>query len=347
MNFDPTAFNGSSPGAPILSPNSAGPFNIFATPQNFATPYVQNWNFNIQQKISGNAALEVGYVGSKGTKLVRLRDANQPDANFIFPNPSFQSIDELAPISASNYHALQTTFRMHDLRGWSGFASYTWSKSLDDASDGIDFTAGAAFPQDSNNLAAEYGPSTFDTRQRFTAGLNYDVPTWHIAKQLGSGWQLNWIAAAQTGRPIPIITSNDTTGRFYFNQRPNLVAGVNPVQSNWNPATGYLNPLAFAQPDFGSFGNLGRNSIYGPGYWNLDFSVTKNTRITERVNLQLRAEFFNIFNHPNFALPNGSISIPSSGGVGLISQTPDVAQGNPGLGGGGPRVMQLAAKVTF
>jgi len=125
-----------------------------------------------------------------------------------------------------------------------------------------------------------------------------------------------------------------------------VVAGVNPVLNNWNPVTGYLNPLAFSQPAYGTFGDLGRNSIFGPNYWNVDFSVSKNTPLFEGLNLQLRAEFFNIFNHPNFALPNGSVT-PGIGPIGTISQTPDVAQGNPGLGGGGPRVIQVAAKFVF
>ncbi len=347
MNFNPDAFNGNTPGVPILTPITTGPFTIFATPRNFPTPYSQNWNFNIQHKLAENTSLEVGYVGSKGTHLVRLFDANQPDENFNFPNPNFGSIDVLAPISSSVFHSLQTTFRIQGSHGWSGFATYNYSKSIDDASDGIDFTPGAAFPQNSNDLAAERGPSTFDTRHRFTGAANYDVPYWHVLpKALGTGWALNWIASFQSGRPIPIVTENDTTGRFYFNQRPNVVPGVNPILPHWNPFTGYLNAAAFSQPAFGTFGDLGRDSVYGPGYSNLDFSVTKNTKIYERLNLQLRAEFFNIFNHPNFALPAGSIN-PGVAPAGLISQTPDVAQGNPGLGGGGPRVVQLAAKFTF
>ena len=346
LGYDPTAFNGSNPGAPVLTPITTGPFTIFATPRDFPSPYIQNFNLNVQQKLGESASLEVGYVGSKGTRLVRLRDANQPDENFNYPNPNFASIDELTPISSSTYSSLQTTLRLQTLHGFSGFASYIWGKSLDDASDGIDFTAGAAFPQDSNNLRAEHGASTFDTRHRFTAALNYDVPRWQRAGGFGSGWQLNWIVSAQSGRPIPIITSDDTTGRFYFNQRPNVVPGVNPILPHWNPVTGYLNPNAFSQPAFGTFGDLGRDSIYGPNYWNLDFSVTKNTRLREKLNLQLRAEFFNIFNHPNFALPNGSIT-PGLGPAGQISQTPDVAQGNPGLGGGGPRVIQIGAKLNF
>jgi hypothetical protein len=131
---------------------------------------------------------------------------------------------------------------------------------------------------------------------------------------------------------------------------------VNPINPNWESAPdviGYLNGNAFAQPPFataanpqGSFGNLQRNSIYGPHFWGTDFSLSKDTRISERLNLQLRAEFFNIFNHPNFALPNFFVS-PGSAQQGLITQTPDQAQTNPGLGGGGPRVIQLAAKFTF
>ena len=346
MNYNQAAFNGSAPGV-IMTPNTTGPYPIFAVPRNFPTPYSQNFNFNIQQKLAQNMSLEVGYVGSKGTHLVRLYDANQPDENYNFPNPRFTNMDFLAPISSSSYNALQTTFRIQGKHGWSGFASYNYGKSLDDASDGIDFAYGAAFPQNSDDLAAERGPSTFDTRQRFTGAFSYDVPTWHaVPKALGGGWTLNWIASLQTGRPIPIVTVNDTTGRYYYNQRPNVVPGINPILPHWNPETGYLNANAFSQPPFGTFGDLGRDSIFGPGYRNLDFSLTKSTQIFERLNLQLRAEFFNILNHPNFALPNGAVS-PGAAPAGLISQTPDVAQGNPGLGGGGPRVIQLAAKLTF
>jgi hypothetical protein len=220
-----------------------------------------------------------------------------------------------------------------------------WSKSLDYASDGIDFVPGAAFPQDPGNLKAEHGPSTFDTRHRFTAALNYDVPSLHLGR-FGAGWQLNTIVSIQTGRPIPIVDSFDNSNRFYFNQRPNVVPGVDPILPHWTPATGCLNPAAFSQPANGTFGDLGRNSVFGPGYANWDFSISKNTQLTERLNLQLRAEFFNILNHPNFALPNHNIT-PGVGPIGVITQTPDVAQTNPGLGGGGPRVIQLGVKFLF
>jgi hypothetical protein len=347
MNFDSTAFNGTNPDptAPILAVNTEGPYSIFATPRKFPSPYTQNWNLNVQQRFAENASVEVGYVGSKGTRLVRLTDANEPDADGVPPNPNFGTIDVLTPISSSTYHALQTTLRIQNSHHVSGFASYSWSKSLDDASDGIDFAPGVAFPQDPGNLKAEHGPSSFDTRHRFTAAVNYDLRSWQALGKLGSGWQLNWIISLQSGRPIPIATANDTSGRFYFNQRPNVVPGVDPIIHNWTPATGYLNLNAFSQPDFGTFGNLGRNSIYGPGYKNLDFSISKSTQLMERLALQLRAEFFNILNHPNFAQPAHNIVPGFSGGE--FTQTPDVAQTNPGLGGGGPRVIQLGLKLVF
>jgi hypothetical protein len=356
MNYDPTAFNGSNAGAPVFTINTSGPFNVFVTPRDFRTPYVQNFNVNVQRKLAENTSLEIGYVGSKGTHLVRLYDANQPDAGFNFPNPNFQYEDTLAPIASSTYNALQTTLRIQGTHGLSGFATYNYSKSLDDASDGIDFVAGAAFPQDSTNLKAERGPSTFDTKQRFTLALNYELPTWHsLPKAGGGGWSLNWVVSAQSGRPIPIANGNDNSGRFYFNQRPNLLPGVNPILAHWTPATGYLNPLAFQQPVDGTFGNLSRNSIYGPSYKNIDFSLLKNTQLFEHLGVQFRVEFFNIFNHPNYALPSaGSFTpgldqfgTPQVSPQGTISQTPDVAQGNPGLGGGGPRVLQLGLKFTF
>jgi len=357
MNFNANAFIGADAGAPIMTVATSGPYNIFAVPEKFHSPYVQNFNVNVQQQLDARTSFEIGYVGSKGTKLVRLTDLNE-----YGQNPNFYQIDELGPLSFSNYNSLQTTLRLENNHGFSGFATYNFSKSLDDASDGIDFAPGAAFPQDPSNLKAEHGPSTFDTKHRFTGAVNYAVPAFHSAGKFGSGWQVNWIASLQSGRPIPIALANDTFVPYnaYYNQRPNLIPGVDPIIHNWNATTGYLNLNAFVQP-YNAPGDLGRNAIYGPGYKNLDFSVTKNTQMTERVNLQLRAEFFNILNHPNFAQPNhtivpgfvdegpptGIIPNPLTPSGGELTQTPDVAQTNPGLGGGGPRVLQLALKVVF
>lgn len=375
FGYDPTGWNGINPGNTILTAPQ-GPFpnpgsSIFVTPRNLVTPYAQNWNLNLEQQIRPDIALQFGYIGSKGTKLVRLRDANQSDYLGNRNNyPQYGPVDQFATISSSSYNALQATLRTRSWRGLSGFAGYTLSKSLDDASDGIDFNfATVAFPQNSYDLASEHGPSNFDTRDRFTAAFTYALPKLGGVKRLGEGWQLNTIVTAQSGRPVPIVSANDTSGGdpnlvtlvssatpANFHQRPNLVPGQAVVNSNWESAPdtiGYLNGNAFAQPAYataadpqGSFGTLERNAIYGPHYWAADFAVMKDTPITERLQLQLRMEFFNIFNHPNFALPNFFVD-PGSPGQGLITQTPDQAQTNPGLGGGGPRVIQIGAKFLF
>ena len=221
-------------------------------------------------------------------------------------------------------------------------------------------------------MRAEKGPSTFDTRHRWTTAINYSVPdAKFLPHVLATGWQLNSIITVQSGRPISILTSNGGVN-FNFVQRPDIIPGVNPILPHWSPTTGYLNPLAFKDPAVtatdpnGYFGDLGRDQIFGPGFVNFDFSVTKNFQLRERLMLQFRAEFFNIFNHPNFALPTNSFTTafdsagnpkPLSPGTcdtvlacypaGQITQTPDVAQGNPGLGGGGPRVLQFGLRLQF
>ena len=351
LDFNPDAFNGSVSG-PVFTPTVFPP-SIFITDHNLRTPYVNSWSFNLQRQLGGTFAVETGYVGSKGTRLTRLYDQNQD-----FTNPNYSVVDVFSSGANSTYNAWQTTVRLQNWHRFSGFSTYTWSKSLDGASDGIDFNfATAAFPQNSDNLAAEKGPSTFDTRHRWTTAINYQVPAFsRVPKLLGEGWQWNSIITVQSGRPIGIVTSDDTSGTFNFHQRPNVVPGVNPILSHWSPDTGYLNPAAFAQPDFGAFGDLGRDQIYGPGFWNVDFSLSKNFQLRDRLMLQFRSEFFNIFNHPNFALPSNTI-IPginadgspntSAGPAGVITQTPDVAQGNPGLGGGGPRVLQFGLRLQF
>jgi outer membrane receptor protein involved in Fe transport len=352
LDFNSAAWTGGSAAGTVFTP-TVNPQSIFITDLNLRTPYVQSWNLNVQQQVNTAVAFEVGYVGSKGTKLTRLYDKNQD-----LTNANFAAIDVFSGGANSTYHALQTTARLQNFHGFSGFSTYAFAKSLDGASDGIDFNfATAAFPQNSDNVAAEKGPSTFDTRHRWTTALTYSVPAFHaLPAIIGAGWQLNTVITVQSGRPIPIINSTDTSGTFNSHQRPNVVTGQPFILSNWSPTTGYLNPFAFAQPADGTFGNLGRDQIYGPGFRNLDFSATKNFQFHENLVLQFRAEFFNIFNHPNFALPSNVITPGinadgtkniNAGPAGTITQTPDVAQGNPGLGGGGPRVLQFGLRFQF
>ena len=185
LDFNGNVWNGSATG-PIYTP-TAYTQSIFVTERNFRTPYVQSWNLNIQRQFNAAVAFEMGYVGSKGTRLTRLYDANQDGTN-----ANYYQIAVLATGANSTYNALQTTVRLNDWHHFSGFSTYTWSKSLDGASDGIDFNgATAAFPQNSDDLPAEKGPSTFDTRHRWTSVLNYQLPAFAaLPKLLADGWQI-------------------------------------------------------------------------------------------------------------------------------------------------------------
>ena len=153
------------------------------------------------------------------------------------------------------------------------------------------------------------------------------LPEW-----LDDGWTLNAIVTAQTGRPIPIVTSDDTSGRFNFHQRPNLVPGVDPIRSDWSPDSGYLNPLAFQQPAFGTFGNSGRNTLTGPGFRTLNVALVKHIRFGPRASIDLRAEAFNVINRVNYDLPDAFFGSPTFGRI---------------LSAGSPRRFQFGVRTVF
>ena len=334
------------------------PFTLFGVDPHMRTPYVHTYNFNVQRIIVEGTVLQVGYVGSKGTKLFRVRDINQAtpgplaslqqrrpfDALF----PQFAGIYQLEGSSNSNYNALQVVLRRRLSKGLTVFASHVWSHSIDDASNGIcSCTAGVSLPQNSFDTRAEKAASVFDQRQRFTLNFVYDLDVVAHAlnkwpKRLTAGWQLNGIYTLGSGLPItPFWNGAAPSGSGETsNDRPNLVGNPNDGPKKWNA---WFNTAAFVAAPVGTFGNAGRNTVIGPRTNALDLSVVKSTRIGERLNLQFRSEFFNILNHPNFALPNVTVN---SSAFGTIASTPDVAAGNP-LGDGGPRLVQLALKLVF
>jgi len=315
---------------PFPSPPSA-----LAYQRDFRTPYVQQWNFGIQQQIGKNRVAEIAYVGSKGTKLLTARDINQalprPQQPNLRPNPLFGDIDHLQSSANSDYNSLQARFQQRLTTGLSVLASYTWSKSIDDASDFFSSAGDANFPQNSYNLRAERGLSNFDVRSRFCMSYAYDLPTHHFDQPwmnaLLGGWQTYGILTFQTGQPFTVAllpgddNSNTGTSILGFggaNNRPNVVG--NPHVSNPNPNQ-WFNTAAFAIPAFGTFGNAGRNILEGPGFQTVNLSLVKNTRIREGMSLQLRAESFNLVNHPNLNLPDNFIGSPTFGQI-LSAQDP-------------------------
>lgn len=315
------------------------PATAFTFQRDLKTPYAQQYSVSLQRQLGSSRVLEIAYVGSKGTKLISARDLNQPAPSpapvNLRPDPRFADINILESRANSNYNALQTRFQQRLDFGLSVLASYTWSKSIDNASAFFTSAGDPNFPQDSNNVRAERGRSAFDVRHRFTTSYSYELPIGRGHRLLGdsgwlthvfSGWQTLGIVTLQSGRPFTVALiqefDNSNTGRsslgFGANDRPNVSGNAeldNPTPDRW------FNTAAFTLPSFGSFGAAGRNILTGPEFQNVNASLIKDTRIKEQVTLQFRAEFFNLFNHPNFDLPDNFFLSPTFGQV-LSAQAP-------------------------
>src|SRR5215468_10633167 len=319
--FNPFPFN-----TPSQSPPSA-----FAFDRNLRTSYTQHWNLSVQRQLGDSLVAELAYVGSKGTKLLAARDINQPQASPQLPNPPpnplFGEITQQEGSASSNYQSFQARLQRRLAFGLSLLGAYTYGKSIDNAS-GIFSSAGDPnYPQNSYDLSAERGRSGFDVRHRFSLSYSYDLPFGKgknllsnsgMATALLSGWQTYGVVTLQTGRPftVALLTEldNSNTGisslGFLGNDRPNLIGQAkldNPTPERW------FNTTAFAIPPFGSFGDSGRDILDGPSYKNVNFSLIKNTRIREPATIQFRTEFFNLFNHPNFGMPDNFVGSPSFG----------------------------------
>jgi hypothetical protein len=331
------------PGVPVFgSAVPTPPFGSFAIDQAYRTPYSQNFNFNIQTRITSSTLLQTGYVGTLGRRLALVENINQP-INGVRPLaqqfPTLGSINMLKTAATSNYNSLQLSLHQQLWHGFSANINYTWSHSIDTASS-------VATPMNSYNLALDKGNSTFDTRQILTGFISYDAPQLgHFAPRLTKGWQFRTLITESSGSPINITDGKNVDGTGENKDRPNLIgdpfANV-PVLTNTR-AVQFFNPAAFQASGNGTYGNLGRDAIVGPSFGSVDFSVFKRTPITERIMSELRIETFNIFNVVNWANPNTNYS---SGSFGQMTNTRNGSSA-PGLGFGEPRNVQLALKLIF
>ncbi len=331
------------------------PFAVYTVNQNMRSPYVQNYNLNVQYQVANNTLLQVGYVGNEARKLVYTRNINQaaPGSGslqsrrpFNAQFPQFRGITEIANGANSNYNGLQASLRTTSFHRLTGQFSYTWSHALDMMSGPRNNR-----PTNNYNLRGDYGNADFDIRHNFTAYMLYDVPGLGRAlPRLTSGWQLNGLITYDSGTPFSMGAGRDVSGTNNRADRVDVVgdpfAGVvQPAQAGGNLANGvrWFNKAAFAFPAPGTFGSIGRNTLRGPDFKALDFSIFKNTPITERVKAQLRVEIFNLFNTVNLSNPIASLS---SGSAGLIFGTRHGGD-SPGIGFGEPRNVQFALKLIF
>jgi hypothetical protein len=292
-------------------------------------------------------------VGSAAHRLLTTADINQPtpgiyatDAEqqaarpYFAQFPDFGVINQIQTNGNSNYNSLQTVLKVREWHRFTSQFAYTWAHGLDDMTQ-----YRGTLPQDSLNLKSDYASMDYDTRHNFTAQLNYDLPNAGRLKPLLSGWTLSSLLSFHTGQPFTVFSSNDTSGTGEGEQRADLIgdpyAGVSHAFNKGGVT--WLNQSAFADPAPGTFGNSGRNAFYGPGYGSVDFSVVKNTKITERIATQFRIEMFNLFNRVNLAPPSGT----NGSGLGIAADTIGDYNGAPGLGPGEAFNMQLALKIIF
>jgi len=346
---------GSSLGATSLGPAAIN--------QNFNDMYSQDWNLTVERQLTASTGLSVAYVGMKATHLQLNQNINQPlVTNGIYgatrPFPTLPATSPVLPSQCtaphpactlgninqvnsngnSNYNALWVTLDKHFSRGLQFLSSYTFSKSLDYNS----LSTGETYIlQNAYNPRGDYGPSEFDVRHRFVLSGFYQLP--FKANRLIAGWEVGTVVQAQTGNPLnPTVAINPGVS---LTVRPDVTG---PIQVTGDPAgwfgTSAQFAAALATPCVGTTchpGSLSRDAITGPGFVNTDFSVIKNTKLTERFNLQFRSEMFDVFNHPNFGNPALTFT-PTSTTFGKITSTRF-----PTGDFGSARQIQFALKLLF
>jgi hypothetical protein len=344
------------PGSPLpagtkISPSGSQP--------DLYTPAVITWTFKIEQQLASDTTLGLGYVGSHGYHELLSADANEPaptvcptapcPANLAagaiyYPtgaplaNPNLVNTTTWFSEGLSSYNALQVDVSRRFSHGLQFRGAYTWSKSLDDGT-ALNSSVGAnapGFVMFPLNPKLDWSPSTSDVRHIAVVNSTYELPfgtgkkflnkAGGLSQRLIGGWRLSGVETLQSGFPF--------TPQLGFNPTNNGDSR-NPIRPSWNPAFSgrailgspnqYFNPNAFILPPAGTYGNVGRNVLVGPGLATTDLSVAKNTAISERLRAQFRAEFFNIFNRANFGTPNAvvfsSAGSPPASTAGVITST--------------------------
>jgi hypothetical protein len=322
------------------------PVSLFNYDYEYKVPMAQTYSLGIQRELFKNTGLEIAYVGSRGTHLDHARNINQPlrTGGFDFDprlNTNAISIEALRPFTgwstirqsentgSSTYHSLQVNFDKRFSDGFKFQTAYTFSRAIGDVFDSGGRSVNAV-PQDSYNMRAERGLLGFDRTHNLSINYIYELPIFKgrkdaVGRILG-GWEISGITTVSSG---PTASPGISTGRNGLATRPNLVG--NQVEGS-KTVEQWFNTAAFAEPAPGFFGNSGRNIIREPGIHKWDMSFFKNNRIAETVNLQFRAEFFNIFNHASF---NGIDTTLGSGSFGRITSARD------------PRIIQFGLKLGF
>jgi hypothetical protein len=358
-----------------------GLISLNAEDPNIRSAYLYQYNLGIQRKIGNDFSLEIDYQGSAGHKLGLFVDQNQPAVTVnnltlrgnqapnvqTFPYPTLGLISTGKDIGNSVYNGMVVTAKYQSRHGYFLQASYVISKSIDDVSAFFGSTGERSGVSDAYHINLERGPSSFDTRHHASILYSLDLPAgpghrvlgWNnlVSREAFGGWTVSGLVTAQTGQPFTVYdTSQDYSGFNQFNDRPDVIATGALPQNNSNPDAAFGTPGAgrglgyfSATPPTGRVGTSGRNQFYGPGLFNWDLAAAKNFAIwRERTRLQFRADFFNLFNHTNFANP---VHDESNANFGKITQTLGSAiatsVGTTAGAYGAPRQIQFSMRLIF
>jgi hypothetical protein len=324
-------------------PGSGSTRSIFDT--GFRDAYTTNWNLNVQQQLGRNYMVELTYVGSRGRQFLIKGDPNEAPATVGVTNsninrplfsvaPALRSVGQVQSKGELDYHALLVKFQRRFANGFSFLNAYTYGKALDYTSD----NDGAVTVLNVYNIAGyNRGPASYDVTHTLSSSLIYELPFGRTS--WWGGWQTSGILYFRTGLPFQISQTQGVQSTGTGN-RPNTVGDPklsDPTVDKW------FDPAAYQPPadTTGTFGDTGRDTVRGPGQFNIDMSIIKNTHFG-RFNLELRCEAFNILNHPQFQLPNGTIGNAAVGQITAMLQNPSCA-----LCGTTERQIQFAAKLSF
>jgi hypothetical protein len=340
-----------------LSPQDVAPppitVNLPVTTMVAADPHLKlprtyQWNIALEQSLGSSQGLSLTYIGAIGRDLLR------PTVLFNV-NPNFQFVGLTDNSATSDYHALQLKFQRRLARGLEALASYTFSHSIDSASTDA-FATYLNTPGAFARPNIDRGNSDFDIRHAFTAALTYNLPVPGSQKAVHTilgGWSLDGFVLARSAPPVDVVGAPSVAGGTEIFLRPNVNPGV-PLElyGTGYPGGKIFNKAAFTASPTGRQGNFGRNVLRGFGASQADVAFQRIFRVTEKVGLRFRAEFFNFFNHPNFGSPNNSLPSPL---FGRSTQTLANSLGSGGVNGGfnplyqigGPRSIQLALKLQF
>lgn len=330
------------------------------------TPYIMQFNTSIQRALTTNFDVTAGYVGSRGYNLLRLGDANLAPETIINGvktynpaagrrNPNFTGIWQRMTDARSFYDSLQLSLNRRYANRWRAQLSYTLSESIDDAS-GInsqDFSNNVQYVSDWYDLEHDRGLSAFHARHNLTANASWELPfassRTGMAGVLLRGWQLNGIATVRSGNPFTVElgfnrSGNLNTTGFSRHERPDLKPGCsdNPVLGGWER---YFDVSCFLLPAVNTRGNLGRNTLIGPGLVSIDASLVKSFRVGGGRTLQVKIEAFNLPNRANFAVPSGRIAFTGANADGSPTIAP--TWGRITSTTTTSRQIQLGAKLTF